>query len=88
MDSVRKVLLTSCLAATLVSSGALPEFVQLESPSALRNCPTATPQRGPPGVTAYVRGRSGVAAASAASFNDEQRAIAETWVGSVLWCSI
>ncbi|CAM9334208.1 unnamed protein product [Sphacelaria rigidula] len=61
MNSVRKMLLTSCLAAVLVSSGALPESVPLESPWAL------------------VSGRSGVAAASAASFNDAQKTIAETW---------
>lgn len=73
ITTARKVLLSSCLTASLVLSGVVPGS-QLEFRSTERNFPTVT--------TARHEQRTVVPAAVAASFNDEQRTIAETWVGA------
>lgn len=68
-----RALLSSWLAATMVVTGAVPGL-ELESLPTVRSNLWAAPS--------IVTLSSGVPTASAASFNDDQRAIAETWVRS------
>lgn len=75
VDTTRKALMLCCLTAAVVLSGIVPAL-QLESGSTEQNCLTVT--------TVRHEQLTGVPTAVAASFNDEQRAIAETWVGAGL----
>lgn len=67
-----RAVLSSLLASAIVLTGAVPGW-EVASSSTERN-PTVA--RAVPSL--------GVPSASAASFNDEQRAIAETWVSAIL----